>query len=125
MILNKELQRNSPAVTLASSALLACRKEVNACAVEPTMCACTVRFVTFQVRRNACSSFSLCVAADHSFGDNETVMGGGVSFNDSMGYAAALDAFTVVQNSWNYEFFNGATGNDVVFLSQVLYILLL
>ncbi|WP_427981799.1 PEP-CTERM sorting domain-containing protein [Agarivorans sp.] len=45
--------------------------------------------------------------ADHALGNNATANGAGLV--DSVNYAALLDDYNLVQNSWNMEFFDDAT----------------
>ncbi len=52
---------------------------------------------------------------DHAFGTNSTGQGAGVNAADETEYATFLGTNNLVQNSWNYEFFNEAS--DEVFLS--------
>lgn len=44
--------------------------------------------------------------ADHSFGNNSTAQSAGVEATDAAGYAALKAANNLVQNSWNYDFFD-------------------
>jgi hypothetical protein len=46
------------------------------------------------------------VYADHSFGNNGTAQSAGVEAADPAGYAALLASSNLVQNSWNYDFFD-------------------
>jgi hypothetical protein len=46
---------------------------------------------------------------DHSMGDNTTANGGGVEvYSDPVAYAANLAQYNVLQQAWNWEFFNEA-----------------
>lgn len=47
--------------------------------------------------------------ADHSFGDNSTAAGAGVEAASAAGYAALVASSSLVQNSWNMDFFDDAT----------------
>ncbi len=59
--------------------------------------------------------------ADHSFGNNTTGQSDGVEAANAGGYTALLASSNLVQNSWNYDFFDGgsflfdptANGNDL------------
>ncbi|HOE44036.1 MAG TPA: hypothetical protein PLB25_20750 [Rhodoferax sp.] len=44
--------------------------------------------------------------ADHSFGDNSTAQSAGVEAADAGTYASYLASKNLVQNSWNYDFFD-------------------
>lgn len=46
--------------------------------------------------------------ADHSFGNNGTAQSAGAEAADASGYTALLAANNLVQNSWNYDFFDSA-----------------
>lgn len=46
--------------------------------------------------------------ADHSFGDNNTAQSAGAEATDAAGYVALLANSNLVQNSWNYDFFDSA-----------------
>jgi hypothetical protein len=62
--------------------------------------------------------------ADHSFGDNTTAQSAGAEAANAAGYTALLASSNLVQNSWNYDFFDGgsfafdptANGNYSIFL---------
>ena len=54
--------------------------------------------------------------ADHAIGNNLTGNGGGTSATTPSEYATLINQNQVAQNSWNYEFFNGA-GNPLEFFS--------
>lgn len=45
--------------------------------------------------------------ADHSFGNAGTASGGGVEAANAAAYAALLGSSTLVQQSWNFDFFDG------------------
>jgi hypothetical protein len=45
--------------------------------------------------------------ADHSFGNNGTAQSAGAEAADAVGYAALVAGNNLVQNSWNYDFFEG------------------
>lgn len=45
--------------------------------------------------------------ADHAFGDNTTAQSAGVKAVNAAGYTALLASKNLVQNSWNYDFFDG------------------
>lgn len=47
--------------------------------------------------------------ADHSFGDSSTGQSLGVEALNAGGYAALLESSSLVQNSWNYDFFDGGS----------------
>ena len=47
--------------------------------------------------------------ADHSFGNNGTVQSAGVEAVNAAGYAALLASSNLVQNSWNYDFFDSVS----------------
>jgi len=56
-------------------------------------------------------SFDLINAAslfDHSFGDNTTGQGLGVEAANAAGYTSLKGSSNLVQNSWNYDFFDSA-----------------
>lgn len=65
--------------------------------------------------------------ADHSFGNNGTAQSAGVEAANSTVYAALISANNLVQNSWNYDFFDGgsfpfdptANGNYKIFLEAI------
>ncbi|MTI42736.1 DUF4214 domain-containing protein, partial [Roseibium hamelinense] len=50
------------------------------------------------------------VLADHAMGTNTTTQSSKVSAADETEYAGNIASLNVAQNSWNYEFFNGADG---------------
>ena len=49
---------------------------------------------------------------DHSFGDFSTAQSAGAEAVDAAGYAALKSANELVQNSWNYDFFDSAFSFD-------------
>lgn len=65
--------------------------------------------------------------ADHSFGDNTTVQSAGTEAANNAGYSALLASKNLVQNSWNYDFFDGGlypfdpntNGNYSIFLEAI------
>lgn len=65
--------------------------------------------------------------ADHSFGNNGTAQSAGVEALDATGYASLKANNNLVQNSWNYDFFDGgsfpfdpnANGNYQIFLEAI------
>jgi len=65
--------------------------------------------------------------ADHSFGNNSTAQSAGAEAADNAGYSALLASNNLVQNSWNYDFFDGGAypfdpntnGNYSIFLEAI------
>lgn len=50
------------------------------------------------------------VYADHSFGNNSTAQSAGVEATDASNYVALKASSSLVQNSWNYDFFDTPGG---------------
>ncbi len=65
--------------------------------------------------------------ADHSFGNNGTAQSAGVEAINAATYAGLVSSNNLVQNSWNYDFFDGgaftfdpnANGNYSIFLEVI------
>lgn len=94
---------------------------------DPFSSASTVGELTYELRidgdASAATDFAVfdpvngLIFADHAFGNTSTAQSGGAVASGLADYAALKGSSSLVQNSWNYEFFNDST--DGLYLPQL------